>query len=353
METVLRNLCQAIKAQVELRVLVAHTAPTTIREIVEGVDVTRAASWGMAASTSLCPTFPKLMKSFDADMVHLHEPNPLAVLSYLRIKPRGKLIISFHSEVVRQQVLGKLYRPYLARILHRADRIVVGSPAPMEHWTTLAPVREKCAVVPFGIDVRPFQDIERCADAVKEIRHRFGEPLILFVGRLVYYKGLEYLIDAMREVSARLLIIGDGPLKSKLTQAIQTNGLRNKVVLLGERSQEQLMAYYHACDLFVLPSIHKSEAFGIVQLEAMACGKPVISTDLPSGVPWVNQNGQTGLVIPPKDVGAMIRAINLLLNNPSLSLQLGEGGRQRVEREFTRERMGARMLALYEQVLRE
>jgi rhamnosyl/mannosyltransferase len=102
-----------------------------------------------------------------------------------------------------------------------------------------------------------------------------------------------------------------------------------------------------------LPSTHKSEAFGIVQLEAMACGKPVISTALASGVPWVNQDGQTGLVIPPKDAGALIRAIHLLLTNESLRRQLGQGGRQRVDGEFTRARMGARMLALYEQVLRE
>lgn len=353
METVLRNLCLAIKDHVELQVLVANTAPTTIRETVEGVRVTRAASWGMVASTSMCPAFPRLMKSFEADIAHLHEPNPLAVFSYLRVKPPGRLILSFHSEVVRQQVLEKMYRPFLQQILQRADRIVVGSPPPLQHWPTLAPVRDKCAVVPFGIDVSLFQDFEKYGDAAREIRHRFGEPLLLFVGRLVYYKGLDYLIEAMREVPARLLIIGDGPWKAKLAQAVQRNGLRSKVILLGERPPEQLPAYYQACDLFVLPSTHKSEAFGIVQLEAMACGKPVISTDLPSGVPWVNQDGQTGLVIPPKDVGALIRAIQLLLTNKSLSLQLGQGGRRRVEREFTRERMGARVLALYAEVLRE
>jgi len=353
METVLRNLCLAIKDQVELRVLVANTAPTTIQETVEGVDVTRAASWGMVASTSMCPTFPRLMYSFDADMVHVHEPNPLAVLSYLKVKPGGKLILSFHSEVVRQQILGKVYQPFLKRILQRADRIVVGSPPPIEHWSALAMVRGKCVVVPFGIDVRPLQDVKKHADAAREIRHRFGAPLLLFVGRLVYYKGLEYLIEAMRAVPARLLIIGDGPLKAKLAQTVQQNGLSRKVVLLGERPLDQLPAYYHACDLFVLPSTHKSEAFGIVQLEAMTCGKPVISTDLPSGVPWVNQDGQTGLVIPPKDISALIGAINLLLSNQSLSLQLGQGGRQRVEQEFTCERMGTRLLRLYEEVLRE
>jgi rhamnosyl/mannosyltransferase len=353
METVLRDLCLAIQDQVELRVLVANTSPTTIRETIEGVDVTRAASWGLVASTSICPGFPALMKSFDADIVHLHEPNPLAVLSCLGARPRGKLIISFHSEVVRQRLLRKVYQPFSNQLLQQAKCIVVSSPAPIEHWPTLAPFREKCVVVPFGIDVRPFQAVEQHAGAAREIRRRFGEPLLLFVGRLVYYKGVEFLLEAMRDVPARLLIIGDGPLRAKLAQAVQQNGLKGKVVLLGERPLEQLPAYYHACDLFILPSIHKSEAFGIVQLEAMACGKPVISTDLPSGVPWVNQDGQTGLVVPPKDVGALIRAINLLLTNPSLRVQLGHGGQQRVAREFTRERMGARLLALYEQVRRE
>ncbi|MBI3949805.1 MAG: glycosyltransferase [Acidobacteria bacterium] len=353
METVLRDLCQAIKNLVELQVLVANTTPTTIREIIEGVDVTRVASWGVVAATSVCPMFSGYVRSCEADIVHIHEPNPLAALSYLAAKPRGKLIVSFHSETVRQQMLGKVYGPFQKRILQQADRIVVGSPAPIEHWPTLAPFREKCVVVPFGIDVRPFQDFERYADVARDIRHQFGEPLLLFVGRLVYYKGLEYLIEAMREIPARLLIIGDGPLKVELARMVQQNGLKSRVVLLGERPLEQLPAYYHACDFFILPSTHKSEAFGIVQLEAMACGKPVISTDLPSGVPWVNQDGQTGLVVPPKNVGALIQAINLLLSNQSLRLQLGQGGRQRVEREFTRERMGARMLSLYEEVLRE
>lgn len=353
METVLRDLCLAIKDQVKLRVLVANTSPTTIRETIEGVDVTRAASWGTVASTSVCPRFPAMMNSFAADIVHLHEPNPLAVFSYLTAKPRGKLIVSFHSEVVRQRFLQKVYHPFSRQVLQRAARIVVGSPAPLQHWPTLAPFRDKCVVVPFGIDVRPFQDKQKYAHAIGEIRRQFGEPLLLFVGRLVYYKGIEYLLEAMRQVSARLLIIGDGPLRAKLAQAVQQNGLKNKVVLLGQRPLDQLPAYYHACDLFILPSIHKSEAFGIVQLEAMACGKPVISTDLPSGVPWVNQNGQTGLVIPPRDVEALIRAINLLVTNPSLRARLGRGGQQRVAQEFTRERMGARLLALYEQVLRE
>jgi rhamnosyl/mannosyltransferase len=353
METVLRDLSLAIKDQVELRVLVANTVPRTVREIIEGVDVTRIASWGMIASTSICPTLLRFMRSFEADIVHIHEPNPLAVLSYLAIRSRSKLIISFHSETVRQQVLGKVYQPLQNKILRRADRIVVGSPAPLEHWPTLAPVRDKCVVVPFGIDVEPFQDFQKHADAAREIRRRFGEPLLLFIGRLVYYKGLEYLIEAMREIPAKLLIIGDGPLKPKLMRMVQQNGVASKIVLLGDRPLEQLPAYYHACDLFILPSTHKSEAFGIVQLEAMACGKPVISTALASGVPWVNQDGQTGLVIPPKDAGALIRAIHLLLTNESLRRQLGQGGRQRVDGEFTRARMGARMLALYEQVLRE
>ncbi|RMG54985.1 MAG: glycosyltransferase [Acidobacteria bacterium] len=352
METVLRHLCLAIRDRVDLRVLVANTSPVTRRETIEGVSVTRVGSWGTVASTSLCPTFPRLMRACEADIVHLHEPNPLAVFSYLAVRPRSKLVVSFHSEIVRQRVLARAYRPFLMEVLRRADRIIVGSPAPLDHWSTLAPFRHKCAIVPFGIDTRPFQDEERWAARARDIRRRYGEPLLLFVGRLVYYKGLEYLIEAMRRIPARLLVIGDGPLRERFQRKIEEDGLGEKIALLGERSPEHLPAYYHACDVFVLPSTHRSEAFGIVQLEAMACGKPVVSTNLPSGVPWVNRDGETGLVVPPRDVDALVRAIRLLLAHSELRWRLGRRGRHRVHREFTRDRMGDRMLAVYEEVLK-
>lgn len=351
METVLMNICQAIKDHVELRVLVANSQARTVREMVDGVDVLRAASWGMVAATSVCPTFPYYLKTIKADIVHLHELNPLATVAYQLVRPSGKLIVTFHSEWVRQRVLGRAYDPLQQRILRLADRIVVSSPPPIEHWPALAAVREKCVVVPFGIDVSYLQDARRSMAAAQAIRHQYGEPLLLFVGRVVYYKGLDVLLKAMHEIPARLLIVGDGPLRPQFEQVVQQDGLKTKVVWLGERPLEELAAFYRACDIFVLPSTHNSEAFGMVQIEAMACGKPVVSTNLLSGVPWVNQDGETGLVVPPNDVDALVRAIQTLLMDRSLRLRLGEGGRRRVAREFTRERMGERLLALYRSVL--
>lgn len=351
METVLMNICQAIKDHVELRVLVANSQARTVREMVDGVDVLRAASWGMVAATSVCPTFSYYLKTIRADIVHLHELNPLATVAYQLVRPSGKLIVTFHSEWVRQKVLGRVYDPLQQRILRLADRIVVSSPPAIEHWPALAAVREKCVVVPFGIDVSYLQDARRSMAAAQAIRHQYGEPLLLFVGRVVYYKGLDVLLKAMHEIPARLLIVGDGPLRPQFEQVVQQDGLKTKVVWLGERPLEELAAFYHACDIFVLPSTHKSEAFGMVQIEAMACGKPVVSTNLLSGVPWVNQDGETGLVVPPNDVGALVGAIQTLLMDRSLRLRLGDGGRRRVACEFTRERMGERLLALYRSVL--
>ena len=143
---------------------------------------------------------------------------------------------------------------------------------------------------------------------------------MLFVGRLVYYKGLEYLIEAMRWVpDAVLVVVGTGPLRGRLQRlSEQWLGCPGKVVFLGAVAEHDLCAWYHACDVFVLPSVELSEAFGLVQLEAMACAKPVVTTDLPTGVTYVNQHGHTGLVVPRRNSRALAEAINILLDNRQL-----------------------------------
>jgi len=303
-------------------------------------------------STALCPTLPWELGRLHADIVHLHFPDPMAHLAFWLARPPGKLVVSWHGDITRQSLLLRFYRGSLRSVFRRANAIIVGSPSFRDGSTLLGASRERCAVIPYGIDLDRFELTQGLQTRVSDLRQRYGDRGILFVGRLVHYKGLEFLLQAVQGLNARLCVIGGGPLGTRLQQQAIELGIHGKVEFLGEVPQEELVAHLHACTMLVLPSVNRSESFGIVQLEAMACRKPVVSTNLPTGVPWVNQDGRTGLVVPPGNVVALRLAIQQLLDNPDLCSELGERGRQRVESEFTKELHIQRLLQLYRELLR-
>src|SRR5690242_11962994 len=179
----------------------------------------------------------------------------------------------------------------------------------------LSAVRKRCRVIPYGIRLDRFV-VHR--NAIAAIRAKYGPRIVLAVGRLVYYKGFEYLIRAMRQIDGTLILIGDGPLRQGLERAAREMGIGERVVFAGEIHNSRLAPYYHAADVFVLPSIARTEAFGIVQLEAMACGKPIVNTRLDSGVPFVSIDGLSGITVPPRDHVALGRAITVLLDDAEL-----------------------------------
>ena len=352
MEKVVQLLCEGERRTIDSRVLVANHQSGTVVEEVNGVPVTRVRSLAKIGSVGVCPSFPLHLYRAERDLTVLHEPNPLALVSDFLALQRGPLVLWFHSEVVRPAwKYRSMYRPFLRRVLHRADRIVVSSPPLAEHAAELNDFRAKCVVVPFGIDRSPLQMTPAIAERVNAIKARFKGPVGLFVGRLVPYKGASVLIDALRGQDLSMLIVGTGPLRASLEA--QARGLTSETRLhfLGGVDDEELVALYHACDFFVLPSVTRAETFGVVQIEAMACGKPVISTNLQSGVPWVNQDGVSGLVVPPGDPDALGVAIRSLAGNDALRARLGSGAQRRVEMEFTARRMVQRTTALYESVL--
>jgi glycosyltransferase involved in cell wall biosynthesis len=355
MERVLQLLCEHERESVDSQVLVVNTALRTAQEPWNGVPVTRVARVASIGSVGVCPTFPFELWRRPADVTVIHEPNPLALVCDFATARSGPVVVWYHSEVLRPAWKYRLmYRPFLTRVLRRAARIVVSSPKLVEHAQELQEYRAKCAVIPFGIELNRFVATEAIAERAKAIRARHaGRPLALFVGRLVPYKGVSVLIDAMRGVDVTALIVGAGPLGESLRAQARDANVDDRVVFAGEVDDDELMALFHACDMFVLPSVTHAEAFGMVQLEAMACGKPVICTDLPSGVPWVNQHLRTGLVVPPGDAAALHDAILRLGSDAALRTRLGAAARERVEREFTAERMAARTVALYREVLAE
>ncbi|MGA9771226.1 MAG: glycosyltransferase [Blastocatellia bacterium] len=347
METHLQLLCKELKEFVSLKVVVANEGRESLREIVSGVNISRVGTLFTFAAAPVCPGMLQEIRESQADIVHLHLPNPLAILAYLASGHKGKLVITYHSDIIRQKVLGALFEPMLHKVLKRCSAIIATSPNYIDSSSVLSMYRDRCSVIPHGIELDQFYEYGE-AD-VAAIREKYGPRIVVSVGRLIYYKGFEYLVRAMESVDGRLLIIGDGPLRESLTQQAKARGIADRVVFLGEIPN--IFPYYHAADVFALASIARSEAFGIVQLEAMACGKPVINTNLDSGVPFVSLHGETGLTVPPRDPDALALAINLLLDRDDLRAQYGRAARLRAQQEFGLDCMVSRTLQLYEKVM--
>ena len=211
--------------------------------------MTRIPTWGTIAGAPICPGMVREINGFGADIVHLHLPNPGAVLAYLASRHSGTLICSYHSDIIRQRLLGKTFQPILRSVLDRADAIIVSSWNYVQSSPVLQSVKARCHVIPLGVVVKNFEPANEVE--VREIQKRFGPKIVLAVGRLVYYKGFEFLIRAMEKVDARLLLIGTGPLYGALSSEIRNRRLEHRVHLLGDVDSQKLPGYYHASDLLV------------------------------------------------------------------------------------------------------
>jgi glycosyltransferase involved in cell wall biosynthesis len=349
METHLQALCNELRNSVDVRVIVANSGSRQSDEVVSNIPVTRIGKLFDIAGAPVCPAMARKIREAESDIIHIHLPNPTAILAYLASRHRGRLVFTYHSDTVRQKVLGRAFDPIQRAALDRSAALIGTSPNYLNSSAVLTAYKDRCHVIPYGISTEQFYESDPAA--VARIRSLYGPRLIISVGRLIYYKGFEYLIRAMAKVDGRLLIIGDGPLRESLRAQARDLGVGDKVVFLGEIQNDETVPYYHAADVFALASIARSEAFGIVQLEAMACGKPVVNTDLASGVPFVSLHGETGITVPPQDPDALAAAINLLLDREELRAQYGRAARRRVEQEFSLDRMVNRTLRLYEKVM--
>lgn len=345
-ETVVRTLSEALSHSVDISVLVANSIAAGGHDIVGGIPVIRAKPWATVGAVRFCPSMIREIRESNADLIHLHTPNPGAELAILMSGVKTPLIVTYHCGILRQRITGALFQPFHQRLLARAAAILVSSSDLLHNLHQLDHHRQRCHVVPHGISPTA---LDRVAPGeVSRLQQKFGPRMLLSVGRLVYYKGFDCLIRAMRNVDGHLVLIGDGPLRSHLQHLIHTLGLADRVTLAGDLTD--IAEYYHAANLFVLPSTHLTEAFGIVQLEAMSCGKPVINTAIPTGVPHVSLDGVTGLTVPPNDVSALAGAINRLLNDPALCQQFGSHGRRRVHEEFSLDVVTRKVLNVYEEV---
>jgi glycosyltransferase involved in cell wall biosynthesis len=347
METHLQTLSNELSRSIGINVIVASETCSLRRDTVDGIAVTRLANIATIKSMPICPQLAAVLRRTRSDIVHLHLPNPAALIAYLLSGRRGPLVLTWHSDIIKQRLLMRVLRPLHGWFVRHATACIATSPDYIKSSSILSNNQPQCRVIPYGIRLERFAEPPPGAD---ELRRRYGPRIILAVGRLIYYKGFEYLMRAMAHIKGKLILIGDGPLRPRLEREANEIGVRDRILFAGEIDNSKLAPYYHAADVFVLPSVERTEAFGIVQLEAMACGKPVVNTRLATGVPFVSIDGLTGLTVAPRDSSSLARAITQLLDNADLRAQYGADAFRRVQSEFSAEQMAARTLALYREI---
>ena len=318
----------------------------------EYADVLRVPFIRKVAATMIAPAMifrlRKIRKKYD--LIHIHHPDPMACLALFLSGYKGPVVVHWHSDILKQKQLLKLYRPLQNWLLRRAE-VMIGTPPPYGRESPfLQKVQDKTVVIPIGID-----EVKPVEEQVARIKEKYaGKKIIFALGRLVAYKGFEYLIKAARQLGndCVVLIGGKGVLQESLQALIEEQGVADKVKLIGFVSNEELPGYFGACDLFCLSSIWKTEAFAIVQVEAMSCGKPVVATKISgSGVSWVNSEGMSGVNVEPADADALADAIKAVLNDTHCYAQLAAGARLHYETMFTRELMVERCMELYRSIL--
>ncbi len=348
------QLCGHLKQKHEVEVLVCNRGPFTRIENIDGVRVIKVGQLGRIQSAPIAPTFPLWLRKLEADIYHYHMPNPTCEFSHLLARPPGVVVVTYHSDVIRQEFLLKLYGSSLRKFLDRAVCIMPTSGVYMEKSPHLGEFMFKCVIVPLGVDTRRLDEAASTMKSeIEKLCSMFGSEFILFTGKLRYYKGLQFLIEAMPEIRAPLVVIGNGPMENDLKALASNYDVADRVHFIGEVSDDDLAAFYHACSLLVLPSVYRSEAYGLVQLEAHACGKPVVSTRLGTGVEFVNVDGKTGLIVAPADSSALAEAVNKLLADPERRERMGEFARRRAQNEFDLQLMFERVEAVYEKALAE
>lgn len=322
---------------VEVNVLVCRDGKgKTIRETVDGINVTRAGSFGTYFSCPVSFSFVKLFREMakNSDVIEIHLPFPLADLALMLSGFKGRVVIAWHSDIVKQKKLMKILKPLLLHTLKRTDCIIVATEGHIKGSDYLKDYKKKCRVIPYGITPEKYLSIEKKPVLTKLLSNK-NNVKVFFTGRLVYYKGVDVLLKAFSLVKdCELFIAGTGELEANLKKYVSAHSMNQKVHFLGFLSDETLRQAYADCDIFVLPSVAKSEAFGIVQLEAMVYGKPVINTNLPSGVPYVSLNNKTGFTVPFSEEKALAEAINILSSDKELREKYGKNAAERVMTHF-------------------
>lgn len=354
-ESVVRDLAsETVNKNINVSVIASDVHNQNAHEIIDSVIVFRSKEYFNLAGFSISPRYLfHVIKNNKKDVIfHIHLPNPLANLCLFLCSAiygiKTKIVVHWHSDIIKQNFLLKFYQPFVNWLLKKADVIIVTSENYLEHSVQLSGYKDKCVIIPIGVEDK------------KSNKKKLTPPIygryIFALGRHIYYKGFEVLIEAVsilkkNNSDVKVIIGGVGPDTSSYKRLIDFYGLNEHIFLVGKIKSVDLESYYSNALAFCLPSIEKSEAFGVVQIESMSYGTPVISTNiLGSGVSWVNKHGESGLVCEVKSAVSLADAINSLASNELLRSRLASGARKRYLNEFTLNKMVSKVLSLYKNI---
>lgn len=339
----------------QVDVLCANTGQRTVVDHLP-YRVIRAGSFGRLLATSMSPAlvWQMLKLRHEHDVIHVHLPDPMTNLALFIARPRARLVVHWHSDIVNQKRALKLYAPLQQWLLKRAGAIVVTSPPYAQSSPWLQPFLDKIHVVPSSIRDPLEGQGQALAEKAAAIRARHeGKRIVFALGRMIYYKGFDVLVDAAALLPDDTVVVigGAGELLEPLRERARSLGLADKVHLVGRIADNDIAAYFQAADVFCLPSLLRSEAFGLVLVEAMAHSRPIVATNIPgSGVSWVNVHEETGLNVEPGDAPALAQALRQVLDNPAQAARYAANGRQHFLQRFRAQTMIDAVQAVYASV---
>jgi glycosyltransferase involved in cell wall biosynthesis len=342
LQEAIRQICRAVEPHgIKSTVFCLSPQPEPALLCNDGIETWRSRSFAAPASCDLggpnaWRLFSRLAKTHD--VIHYHFPWPFADLLHLTVRPRARAVLTYHSDIVRQAGMAKLYSPFMWAMLQSMETIIATSPdyASTSLVLTDSRVRDRVRVIPLGKE-----DLPRPVGS-----HASDEPYFLFLGVLRYYKGLQTLIKAAKQVNGKIIIAGAGPEEATLQSLARLHGVKN-VEFRGRVSEEEKQRLLAGCHGLVLPSHQRSEAFGMVLVEAAMFGKPMISCEIGTGTSFVNVAGETGIVVEPEDPAALAAAMNRLFEDETLAKQYGSAARKRYEKMFSLKALGGAYAALY------
>jgi len=354
MESHIQGISEELaKEGLQVKVYTSNIPLGEKKELVGGVEVYRSGSWFTLSNDPFTPGLLFQLLGGEYDLIHVHLPDPFnGLFAYIASCSKNKpLVVTYHADIIKnkwfEKILYQLYKPIQHLILRRASRIIATSETYIDGSPVLKRFVDEIDVVPNFVDHQRFNP-KTDSSKIREKHNLGNKKTVLFLGRLVPYKGIKYLIEAFQGIQdAILLIVGDGPLREELCE--QASGVKN-IVFVHDVPGKELPQYYAACDLFILPSVTRQEAFGITLIEAMASGKPCITTNI-SGMPYVV--GDCGVKVEPANPKSLSEAIQKLLINKKNREEKGLCGRKRVMEEFTKSGVADGVFNIYCEILNE
>lgn len=297
-------------------------------------------------SASAFLKFRQLVK--EADLIHYHFPYPFVDILHFIIGVKKPTLLTYHSDIIKQKNLLRLYRPLMEMFLGSVDHIVAASPNYMESSDVLSQFKDKTSVIAYGLDKETYPTTS--SERLNFWRKRFGSRFFLFVGVLRYYKGLHILIDAARNSNYPIVIVGAGPIEQELKEHTARARVNN-IHFVGHLPDEDKVALFELCYAVIFPSHLRSEAFGISLLEGAMYGKPLISSEIGTGTTYINIDKETGIVAPPSDPTALRQAMDYLWNNPEDAAVMGKRAEARYWELFTAQEMAKSYVSVYKKLL--